>query len=238
MISITSNIANVRGGLADLVQRQVPFALASGLNNITLEAREYVKQRQASAFIIRRPWVLEGFRVKLTKKSDPVKRTAIWLDDSRSFFAKFEKGGRKTSQSGVALSVPVRKSPTAIVPDRMRIRNLGLRKHVTSGGKVQLKGKEGTFSVRGTDGLTYILQRVGNGRTLLRTKRRKRRGGGIGGDVGGKDPGVRVLYSFRRSVPIDDRLGFEKGIRSYVANEYQTVMAEALRNAIATAKVR
>lgn len=253
-ISIRTNVRAVRAVVAE-VKRQMPFAIAKGINDVTLAARNSFKASAKTRFIVRRPWVFEGFRVTLTKKSAPVKQTRIALDDSRDFLAQFEEGGQKRSRSGASLSVPIRKTPTEITPKALRIRALQLRKHVTTGqahitrkgvattlpgtgGKVQLKGLQGTFVAKGANGTTYVLQRLVRGRNSLGRKRRKRRGGGIGGNLGGRDPNVRVLYVFKRSVPIDARLHFVRELSAYVRENHAQAMREAVAYALATAKTK
>lgn len=222
----------VRRTLSNLEQRQIPYALSKSTNQVTLEARDYLKDRNRQAFIIRRPWVLNGWRVRLSnKRQTPIKAT-LWLDPTRDFLSKFEDGGSKQSRSGSSLAVPIgaRPSPKALVPKTLLIRALQLRKHVTSTGKVQLKGLHGSFSAR-DGGRTWILQRISSGNSYART-----RPSGRGGTKGGRDPGVRVLYSFKKSVPIPAALQFYQSVGNYVANEWPSIMGEALGEAIRTAR--
>lgn len=198
--------------LLKLAKQQIPFAMAKATNDITLEAREFLKDRNRSAFTIRRPWVLNGWRVKLAnKRMSPIKAT-LWLDPSRDFLAKFEDGGTKQSRTGRSLAVPLdaRKSPRSIVPAALRIPALQLRAHRTKGGKVQLKGLQRTFTVR-TASHTLVLQRKGKNNLL-------------------------TLYAFKRSVPIPATLRFFDTVGAYVRNEWPNVMGEALAHAVRTAR--
>lgn len=193
------------------VERQIPYAMAKAVNDVTLEARDYLKDRNRQAFIIRRPWVLNGWRVKLaSKRMTPIKAT-LWLDPTRDFLAKFEAGGSKVSRSGSSLAVPLdaRRGAKGLVPKALSIRALQLRKHVTKGGKIQLKGVNGAFTVR-TASHTLVLQR----------KARR----------------IETLYVFKRSVPIPPSLHFYETVGRYVANEWPHVMGEALAHAIRTAR--
>lgn len=197
--------------LSNLEQRQIPFAMAKAVNDVTLEARDYLKDRNRQSFIIRRPWVLNGWRVRLAnKRQAPIKAT-LWLDPSRDFLAKFQEGGSKQSRSGSSLAVPLdaRKGKRGLVPAALRIRALQLRKHVTKHGKMQLKGNDGSFTVR-TATHTLVLQRKG-----------KR---------------VDTLYVFKRAVPIPSSLRFFETVGAYVTNEWPKVMGEALAHAIRTAR--
>lgn len=193
------------------VEKQLPFAMAKAVNDITLEARDFLKDRNRQTFIIRRPWVLNGWRVRLARKSSTPIAARLWLDPTRDFLAKFEEGGSKQSRSGRSLAVPIeaRPSPRALVPKALHIRALNLRAHRTAAGKVQLKGANGAFVVR-TAGHSLILQRKGGQ--------------------------VNTLYVFKRSVPIPASLRFYDTIGAYVRNEWPHVMGEALAYAIRTAK--
>jgi hypothetical protein len=215
-IEITSNVLDVHAHLADLIREQMPFATSKAVNDLTLEARDHLRGRVETSFIIRRPWVTArgAFPVTLSKKRDEVKRGTIRLDTSRDFLGKFEQGGTKQSRTGVKLAVPIEARPTArsVVPKRLSVRNLNLRATRTATGKVQLKGLQRTFVVK-TGGASLILQRQGRGV-------------------------VRTLYAFKRSVPIPDSLHFYDTIASYVRNEWNTVAGEALRYALLNAKRR
>lgn len=215
-ITIRSNVAQVRGALDDLIRQQLPFATSKAVNDITLEARDYLRDRVAASFIIRRPWVTAkgAFPVTLSKKGDVVKRGTVRLDPSRDFLGKFEQGGDKVSRTGAKLAVPIeaRPNPRALVPKALGVRALQLRATRTASGKVQLKGLQRTFVVK-TAGQSLILQRKARGV-------------------------VRTLYAFKRSVPIPPALHFYDSIAAYVRNEWNTVAGEALRYALLNAKAR
>lgn len=210
--SISVDSAAAQNALDDLVQRQLPFALSKGINQITLNARREIQAHTEQAFTIRRRWVLNGWRVKLSNKRDTPIAGSLWLDPTRDFLAKFEPGGIKTSRSGASLAVPIeaRRTPTSIVPDRLRIRALNLRAHHTKRGAIQLKGEQRTFVVR-TGARTLILQRKGKHR-------------------------VDTLYVFKRSVPIPSSLQFFTTVQSYVDRLWPSVVGDALANAVRTAR--
>lgn len=212
MIQIRPSTREAERVLTDLVQKQLPYAMSKAVNAITLEARDYLRQRNQGAFIVRRPWVLQGYRVKLSTKRDTPIKARLWLDPSRDFLSKFEKGGSKHSRTGASLAIPLsaRTSKAAIVPDRLRIRSLHLTATRTKAGKVQIKGDQRTFMVK-TGGRTLLLQRTARN-------------------------GIKTLYVFKRSVPIPASLHFYDSIGSYVRNEWPHVMGEALSAAIRTAR--
>ena len=214
MLSITSNIADVRGMLADLVQQQLPFALSRAVNTAALEARDAFRATLPGHFIIRRPWATAkgAFPVTLSNKRDAVKRATIRVDPSRGFWDKFEEGGTKTGLAGRKLVVPLgaRPSPRAVVPKNLQVRALHLTATRTKAGKVQLKGERGTFVIK-TATRSLIMQR------------RPR-------------AGLRVLHEFRRSVPIRPMLHFHETITGYVRGEWDRIAGEALRNALRGAR--
>ena len=213
-IEIRSNVGEVRRTMADLIQQQLPFATAKAVNDVALEARTFLQLTVRQAFTIRRPWVIAkgAFPVTLAKKAQDPKRAIIRVDASRDFFTKFEDGGTKTSRTGKALTVPIEARPTkaSLVPKRLSVRALNLTATRTKAGKVQLKGNDGTFVVKtGTQAL--ILQR------------RKR-------------AGVRVLYAFKRSVPIRPMLHFYDTLNTYVQNHWSEVAGTAMRKALQSAR--
>ena len=194
------------------MQRQMPFVLSKAANRAAFEARDLVMDRNRQAFIIRRDWTVRGWRVRLSHKSQTPVTAALYLDPSRGFLAKFEEGGLKTAASGASLSVPLalRTNKRARIPDALKVRALRLRAVRTKAGKVQLKGEQGAFIVR-AGGRTLVLQRQGR-------------------------RGVRALWVFKRAVQDPPILRFFPTASAYITNEWRTIAAEALAEALRSAR--
>lgn len=210
--SVSVDSSTAQSALTDLVARQLPFALSRAVNQAVFDVRAREQASHRESFTIRRPWVLRGYKVKLARKNDRPIAARLWLDPSRDFLAKFEEGGTKTGQRSLAVPVtggPARSSIRMVTPDRWRVRNLLLRKHVTKTGKIQLKGQYNTFVVR-TGSSTLILQR---------TRR-----------------AVKVVYAFKRSVPIPASLKFYFTAQQYVDAEWPRIVGQALADAVRTAR--
>ena len=197
--------------LSDLAVQQLPFAMSKAVNDAAFRAREQVQAENRLSFTIRRPWVLQGWKVKTSTKRDHPIRSLLYLDPTRDFLAKFEEGGVKAGRSGKALTVHIeaRQGKLGIVPKLLSVRNLNLRAHRTAGGKIQLKGNRGTFVVR-TAANTLILQR--------------------------KHGETKTLYVFKRTVPIPASLHFYQTARQWVEANWSRIMGRELVNAINTAR--
>lgn len=210
--------------LTDLEQRQVPYAISTAINDTLKLGQRFEREHIRAHFTLRRPEFIER-TVKISQfasKRNPV--GVIEIDPTRDVLAKFEAGGRKQARGGGALAVPiaVRRTKTDLIVKNMRIRELQLRAHRTNKGVVQLKGQRRTFTVKGR-GVGAILQRVG----------RKPKGSSLSAEIAGGS--LRVIYAFKRSVPIPANLEFTKSILLAV-EEWPKLMDAAMAKAIATAK--
>ena len=212
-------------GYFDRVSRQVPFATSRAINEALKSAQGIEQQHVLRSFTVRRPdFIIRT--LKITQFADKRTLTGVLeVDPTRDMLAKFEEGGRKTPISGSALAVPiaVRRNKSDIVLRSMRIRNLGLTAHRTQGGKVQLKGKFRTFTIKGPQG-GAVLQRVG----------RKPKGSDLASEISAGS--VRVLYAFKRSVPIRANLRFTENVSKAVVEQWPKFMTEAFDFAVRTAR--
>jgi len=199
--------------LRDLIQQQMPFAVSKAVNAVTYEARDALERHTTKAFTIRRPWAAQGYRVIASKKSQTPITATLYLDETRDFLSKFQAGGQKVSRTGAKLAVPVeaRRGKRDLVPSRLLIRNLKLRKHTTKDGKIQLKGEQRTFVIKGKAN-TLIAQRTGKSGTYT------------------------VLYVFKRSVPIPASLKFFETAERAIAQFWEEKLSESLAEAIRTAR--
>lgn len=197
-------------GFFDSLSKQAPYAISLGINNVMKLGQRREQEHLGQAFTLRRQQFIER-TVKILAFAN--KRTltgVVGIDPTRDLLAKFEEGGRKTPRQGTALAVPVevKRNKSDIVTKNMRIRALELRPVRSKAGKVQLKGKYGTFTIKTPTG----------GAILQRTRGQ-----------------VKVLYAFKRSVPIPKNLEFTQHILSAV-DEWPRLMGEAWDQAVRTAK--
>lgn len=204
----------LRNKVRSLATDQMPYAISRAVNETAYYARDKMIAQTRSAFTIRRPWVATGWRVIPSRKTDEPKVATLYLDPSRDMLVKFERGGTKVAISGGSLAVPeeARTGKKGLIPDRYAIRNLHLVAYRTKGGKVQLKGANRTFTMKGMAN-TVIAQRTGPGL----------------GDY-------KILYVFKRSVPIAPRLAFYATTRQAITLAWPQMLAFGMAEAIRTAK--
>jgi len=201
--------------------RQIPYAVSRSLNEVADLGQHEERTKLDTRFILRRP----QFILRTIKRnagiypsgdfSDKQHLVAIVRVDAKAdFLAKFEAGGEKTARSGGSVSVPIAARPNAlaIVPKRLRPRELHFKKHTTKRGKIQEKGDYGTFILRNVP-VPGIYQRVGHVRGS-----------------------IRLLYAFRPSVEIKPILGLEAEMRTTVEENWKRVFTAWFKRALETAR--
>lgn len=195
--------------LEGLFKDQVPFAASVALNRTAKDAQKAIQTNIAGAFVLRRADFILRETAKIPKfsnKNDPELAVEILATDRVQFMRKFEHGRPKESITGGSLAVPIAARPSKgdLVPKQLRPRQLRLRAHRTRTGKVQLKGKFGTFAIRGLG----ILQRA--------------------------EKQVRLLYAFKKRVPTPAVLRFreigERTVKAVWPGHWAKAFAEAIRS--------
>lgn len=237
----------------DRVRRdQLPFAISLAVNRTALAAQHGIRAGVAQRFILRRPqFVLQTVRIEkydfANKRRPTAFRIKIDERESRDFLAKFETGGKKESlDPTIPIPIPsthLRATRAELVPRRMYPRALRLfeargavggfftqggRRHLLFGtlargehrtgrGVLQIKGKRRTFILDPQENFGVktwgVYQRTGSGK----------------GDV-------RLLWTFKRRIPIPSLLRFEATARDVVERRFQLEFAGAYARAIATAR--
>lgn len=216
-ITVTANTKKAEDMLTALVQKQIPYALSRATNAVAKDVQAAVRAELPGHFILRRKGFIERTIkiLKFSNKRDRPIATTIGTDPRFNFLAKFERGGTKQGAGGGSLAVPqvggARRTIRSVVPSSLRIPALQLRKHTTAGGKVQLKGLFRTFTVK-TATTALVMQRVGK-RGL-----------------------TKVLYAFKRSVPIRPMLGFYRTAEQVVGGMWVRRASESLRDAVKNAR--
>jgi hypothetical protein len=222
IVTVEADIAPGLRLIAD-VRKQLPFAVSKAINDTLLQAQVAERERIAGAFTLRRPDFI--FRTVKIEREDFAQKDKLYgimrIDPTRDFLAKFEAGGQKTPRSGHDIAVPdqARPSKGALIPAGLRPKALSLQR---TGGRI--RGAKRTFVIE-TSTHPGIYQRVG-------TERR-----GAFRRIGrGRDPNVRLLYSFKPSVRIDRRLGFAETAKRVVDQQFKANFAASFDLAMRTAR--
>lgn len=213
------------------VRGQLPFATSKAINDTAKDFQKAETEHIFSAFTVRR----EGFTKRSVKLTDRANKTKLWarvaMEDpgqvasSRSLFAKFESGGTKTGTTLQPVAIPsdnLRISPKTNIPRSMYPKALGLvarrgvkgilsaKTHVTSRGKIQIKGKRRTF-VLGPPAVWGVYRRVNKEE-------------------------IELLWTFKQRIPIPKRLSFVAIARKVVGDRFGPNFSLAFAFAVRTAR--
>lgn len=238
MIAISVDVGQATGMTAAMM-KQVPFAASRAVNVTANDFRDIMRRSLPLRFTIRKRGFMER-QINVTKYSD--KREAEihavvstgareGSGTRRDLLGKFEEGGTKRSAdptNPVAVpSVNLRTSPQRSIPLAMYPKNLRLvprkgvvgiipaKSHVTKRGVVQLKGLRRAFVLDPSTMFGVktwgIYQRVNKST-------------------------VRLLWTFKRSVPIPRRLRMLELARTAVPALWSENFAKSFADAMRTAK--
>lgn len=168
-ISIQSNIKQVLPQIKDqLSKKNFTFALAKTLTNLAQESQAQVKREMPQKFTIRRPWVVNGIRIRPATR-DRLEAWVYSLDSGgrRDFMTRQEYGGIKTPQGGKHIAIPlkaVKPTKKTIIPQYMKPKSLlmyGPQKNKTAQRAVS---RAAAFKIKGKKpGQEWIMIRK-NGR--------------------------------------------------------------------------
>lgn len=232
MITITVDpraLIKVTEGL----ERQLPFATMKALNECANIFQRDERQVMQSQFTIRRAWVLQGVKIDrgdfATKQNLSVR---VHIDEKQSFLDKFEEGGIRTPRTGKALSIPidVRSNRKAVVPLKLRPKNLGLAgANRGRGGTTIVEGANGVFLIQRADGSGVILQRLAR---KIGVKRRQH----MALQKGQRhDYAVKVLYALKPRTPVPASLHFDETANSSFAKNWPIAFEKWWNEAVRTA---
>lgn len=217
MIDIQVDTRSALASLGDVQRKQIPFATAVALNRTADDSQAAIRQHIGRTFTLRRKDFIE--RTIKIENRDRASKTRpfviLGIDPTRNVLAKFELGGPKKPISGKALAVPVnvKRNKRDIITKGNRIRGLNLRR--TGDGRIS--GDKRTFIAGGV-----VLQRARRGKGTLSAQITR----GV----------VRVLYSFKSSVPLDPDLHFHDHVVKTVARRWQPNFDGALAFALRSAR--
>lgn len=168
-ISIQHNINQVLPDFsAKMNAKNMKFAVAKTLTNLAQEAQAKVRadMGKPGKLIIRRPWVVNGIRIK-TAARDRLEAAIYSLDSGgrRGFMTRQEFGGVKTPEGGKHVAIPlkgVRPNARSIIPQYMKPKSLlmyGPQKNKTA---QRMVSRAQAFKVKGKKaGQEWILIRKG-----------------------------------------------------------------------------
>jgi hypothetical protein len=212
---------------------QLPFATSLAVNQTAKAVQQAIRAHIAAAFTIRRPWVLQGVVIPRfsDKRDNPIQAT-VAIDPARRFLRKFEAGGTKVGSATEPIAIPGRAIRPAfpdlpaldLYPKNLRLVSrhgvtgiLPAKSHVTRRGVTQIQGKQRTFVLDGATmygvRVSGIYQRFGPGRHDF-----------------------RLLWTYKRQIPIPARLLFEATAAATVQQVWPELFRAAYDRAIRTAR--
>lgn len=218
MLSITVNTAQLDQDLADVSERQVPFAASAALNITAKQFQKVQIEHQHEIFTVRRSSWLDN-AVKITHFAT---KAELWAtvgihppggDGRADILTKFEDQTVKLPFKGSAVAVPtlfIRRSKSDLIPRKffpgaLNLRNVGNR----------VLGDQRTFMITTASGQHLILERYGKG----------------------KRSGTAVIWTFKPSVAITPDLDFEQNAEAVVDTAFFRNFEDAFAQALSTARV-
>lgn len=211
-IRVRIDAKEVQRRMGDLARRS-PRAVANAINKTAEDFQKEQRRVMRTAFTVRRPaFVDRAIKIKPFARSGSLSAT-VSVDPPggqarASILTQHETAGQKRARDGGRVAVPIHaRTNKAGIPQR--IRQLGLKPDEHG----RIVGRNRTFMVK-KGGKVTILQRTGRG----------------------KNAGVRVLYTLKRSVPLKARLQFHKTAQRVVRQRLQPNLTAGIREAIEHAR--
>ncbi len=218
--------------LCRAAQQQLPFAISKAINATANNVRDTMRDELLMRFMVRRkPFIRSNVQVKkYSDKKEPTIYAEIGTGhpDGSDLLAKFERGGTKVMKSAlnpvIIPSTNIKRTPMSIPATEMYPHMLGLvqqratigvrklRTHRTRTGKIQIKGVRRTFVIGEPGAKVWGV--------FQRTSKKK----------------IRLLWTYKQSVPITARLGFVKTAVAVVEARWPANFDAAFAQAIATAR--
>lgn len=206
MIEFKTNIDEQTHFLSSFKQKQVPYAVATALNNTAFQAKK--EWQEELPRVLDRPtkYTVSGWRVKKAKKSKELVVRVEAMEDQERYLLVHVEGGRVVRNQLIPLKgVPLTKHGGV---RRKFIKNNKRSKKIFFGkvfGKDREKG--------GSSGVTGVWQR---------NKNNKKR--------------PKLLGAVSKKIHYKKRLGFQVFMHQRASEIFDSEMQKALLNAWATAK--
>lgn len=222
-------------GLTLIQQQQLPYALARALTTTAKTARDEGGTALQLRFTLRNRWVMQNLRVEYARKQD-IPPTALIHEDADFMYAQ-EFGGIKIPHKGHnymavpvlglrgASVIPLRLRPQWLLGDRS-VLNSPSASHLWRVARSARAQKRRTamikrmgdtfgkgFIIRKAGGKLFIWMRTGQGRSA-----------------------IKPMYRLMRATNVPPRWGLEEIVRKVAARDFKQNFADAMRQAVATAK--
>src|SRR5574343_512360 len=217
------------------LESQIPYATSVAINNTLNDIQKAERAHVRETFTVRRPdfidrsiYIARDDRARKDKLTGTVR-----INPSRDVLAKFEEDTVKRGQGGRSLAVPIIRDgqPGLVIRrgDAISVKNLMLAAAAARGGKrlsrTNRKRKEPVAVDRKR---VFLIKSRKTGSHLLVER--------TGPGVHGRFDNSRVLWAFRKEVPIEPNLHFREIAREVALRTWQENAADAIDLAIRTAR--
>lgn len=221
----TDNQSGIAGMISGLTS-QLPYAYSVAINNTLNSAQSAIQAKLAGEFTLRRADFIQ--RTIYIAPSDRATKNnlvgTVRVNPARDMLAKFEDGGMKTPQASSTLAVPIFRADDKniiIKPgDALSVKRLMDSIKNRSGNVLRARVRKGMLHVAADPNKVFLVT-TPNGTFIL-----QRMGPGAGNN--------RVLYAFKKSVPLPASLHFDETAMSAALASWDTNFNAALDRAIET----
>jgi hypothetical protein len=247
VITIDIDLKALTAGLDDLQKRQIPFAVARGLNTLAKEGQVLVRQSLSSNFTIneskraflertvrigRDDWARKD-RLAVRLGINPTDQAAAGLGKDRSqLLGRHEEGGQRTADPARPFFIPtneIRPGAYDVVARSLYPSSLRVFDRRTADGVLGPKGRrtrKGGFQIQGKRRTFIIDGRSTNDPRLW----------GVFQRTGSGRRDIRMLWAFRTKIQIAPRLKFYETMERALNARMTEVLSASLAQAIATAR--
>ncbi|MCI0620296.1 MAG: hypothetical protein L0387_01240 [Acidobacteria bacterium] len=193
--------------------RRLAFSTAQALNETAKEVQTAERVQLDRTFQVRKA----GFIYRLIKitswasarQGRPYAEVAVDNTKKRVLLSTFEEGGVKEPAKGKHVAVPItgeaaRPSFASTIEEGLTFKGMKFRKHVTKRGKVQWKGRRGTFII---PDLGVLQRTAGKAKSSI----------------------ARVIYSFQNRPKLKAVLNFVETARATFDRQWERQFRRAYR---------
>ncbi|WP_131753584.1 hypothetical protein [Burkholderia vietnamiensis] len=227
-IRVTSNARDVYRGLNDLVKKQLPFAIAQGINRTAQRVADAEVENLADTLANPSPFTRRSVGVKRARKNDPT-AVVFMKDIAASYLEPYEIGGVHKLNSRALLN-----------PKNIRLNQYG---QLPRGTLAMLKGRPDIFigAVKTVSGETIngVWQRPTNTTRVTLLNARGKRLGKLNKVDATQNNGrgrLKLLIRFGDALPVKKRLNWGARARQIVDRWIDRDMQDALAAAMKTAR--
>ncbi|HDR9834507.1 TPA: hypothetical protein QDC51_001266 [Burkholderia multivorans] len=227
-IRVTSNARDVYRGLNDLVRKQLPFAIAQGINRTAQRVAEAEVKNLGDTLDNPSPFTRRSVGIKRARKSDPT-AVVFMKDIAASYLQPYEVGGVHKLNSRALLN-----------PKNIRLNQYG---QLPRGTLAMLKGRPDIFigAVKTASGETIngVWQRPTNTARVSLLNARGKRLGKLNKLDASKNNGrgqLKLLIRFGDALPVKKRLNWGARARQIVDRWIDRDMQDALAAAMKTSR--